>query len=86
MRDNVLGCGIYIREPEEYFEYLFSNKSQIEGELGEELEWKRLPSKKASRIIIEKDFNLDNEAEWTEAISWLLDITEKFYRVFSKYN
>jgi hypothetical protein len=84
-KQNLIGCEIYIPESKDYFKQLLSNRKAIEEELGEELIWMELPDKKASRILITKSFNFEEEANWKEAFEWLKNEAEKFYHTFSKY-
>ena len=84
-RDNTMGCEIYIWSSKEYFNYLLSKKEDIELELGEELTWMELPDRKASRIRLLNDFDLEDELKWEDAFQWLKDKAESFKATFSKY-
>ena len=84
-QENNIGCEIYIRHSKDYYNYLLSNKEIIEAELGESLEWMELPNRKASRIKVVNDFNLENESEWTDAFRWLKEKAESFQTTFSNY-
>lgn len=84
-REDFLGCEIYIGNSKELFNRLQGHKAVIEAELGEGLEWMELPGKKASRIKVSKEADVDDEAHWEEYFSWLLNRAEKFHKVFSKY-
>jgi hypothetical protein len=84
-RQNLIGCEVYIPESKEYFNHLLSNKDTIEQEIGEKLQWMDLPDKKASRIIITRSFDFEEEAKWQEAFQWLRENAERFQQTFSKY-
>ena len=45
---------LYINDDKELFKSLFAYKDEIEKNMEMELEWKELPERKASRILIEK--------------------------------
>ena len=45
---------LYINDDKELFKSLFAHKDEIEKNMEMELEWKELPERKASRILIEK--------------------------------
>jgi len=79
---NLLGCGLYIPRKKKLFEYLSKNRSVIEGELGEKLDWQALPSKKASRISLVRSGDIANRAEWEGFFRWFTDTTLKFQRAF----
>ena len=49
------------------------------------MDWRELPEKKASRIIIEKPVNLDDHDEWNTQFDWLIDKCIQFKEVFKKY-
>jgi hypothetical protein len=84
-KQNLIGCEIYIPESKDYYKHLFSNKEQIEKELGINLQWMELPEKKASRILVTKSFDFSEENQWQEAFKWLKEQAEKFQQTFSKY-
>ena len=50
---------LYINDDKELFKSLFAHKDEIEKNMEMELEWKELPERKASRILIEKTVDLD---------------------------
>lgn len=76
---------IYINEDKELFHSLHANKNSIEEELGLKLNWRELPERKASRIIISKKAELDNQDEWQGQFEWLVDVCLKMKKVFKKY-
>lgn len=84
-QNNQLGCEIYIPNSKETFEYLKTQKENIEKEIGSKLEWMDLPEKKASRIKIVGEGNIENEEKWTDYFKWMISKAENFHTVFSKY-
>jgi len=80
-------CELYINESQELYEYLKSNKSKIENEIGIPLLWISQENKKA-RIIrakYDKPFEFDNKDKWETYFLWLLETATKFYKTFPKY-
>jgi len=84
MRDDFVRCELYIPNSKETFFELTKHKENIEKELGEKLEWQELPNKKASRIKIEQDADVDNTAKWESYFEWLRQQAESFQKIFSK--
>lgn len=76
---------IYISDDKSIFHQFYQHKNDIENELGYKLDWKELPNKKASRIVLEKPFNLNNQAEWGSQFDWLVDTCLRFKNAFKKY-
>ena len=82
---NLITCEFYIPDKIELFKGLVEKKEQIEQELGEKLEWMELEGKKASRIKLIKEADVENTDKWEEYFGWLKKKAEDFYRVFNKY-
>lgn len=82
---NQLGCEIYIPNSKEMFEYLKLKKEEIEIEIGSKLEWMDLPDKKASRIKIVSEGNIEKVENWNNYFEWMKSKAELFHSVFSKY-
>jgi len=66
-------------------ESLFAHKDEIEKNMEMELEWKELPERKASRILIEKTVDLDDRATWPEQFDYIMDTCIKMKRAFKRY-
>lgn len=81
-KENQLTCEIYIPDNKELYCELENQKNTIESELGEKLDWQALESKKASRIKLYKNFDLNNNEDWQNAFSWLEEEALKFQKVF----
>ena len=76
---------LYINEDKELFKSLFAYKDEIEKNMEMELEWKELPERKASRILIEKTVDLDDRATWPEQFDYIMDTCIKMKRAFKRY-
>lgn len=80
---NEIACEIYIRDSKDLFYELKKQKDKIEKELDIKLEWMELEQKKASRIKI--SYNADiNTKNWNEYFEWLETTASKFQKVFLK--
>ena len=82
---NAVSVELYISDDKSIFHKLLQNKADIENEIGCELDWRELPDKKASRIIIEKPVNLDAQEEWNSQFDWIIDTCVRFKKAFKKY-
>lgn len=49
------------------------------------LDWRELPDKKASRILIEKSVDPADREQWNEQFEWIIDVSVKMKKVFKKY-
>lgn len=76
---------LYISDDKELFKKLLQHRETIEAEIGEKLDWRELPDKKASRIIIEKPVHIDNRDEWDSQFAWLTATAIKFKKAFKKH-
>ena len=76
---------LYINDDKELFKSLFAHKDEIEKNMEMELEWKELPERKASRILIEKTVDLDDRATWPEQFEYIMDTCIKMKRAFKRY-
>lgn len=79
-----VGCEIFMHDEnaKQFFDQLFTQKVNIESELGYELEWQRLEEKKGSRIAVYRDGLIENENERQELIEWLFQKANEFHKVF----
>lgn len=82
---NAIDIEIYINEDKQLFNSLYENKFAIEQGMGVTLDWRELPNKKASRIIIEKSVDLTEQSKWPEQFEWIMDITTKMKHEFKKF-
>lgn len=76
---------LYINDDKELFKSLFAHKDEIEKNMEMELEWKELPERKASRILIEKTVDLDDRATWPEQFDYIMDTCIKMKGAFKRY-
>ena len=84
-KDNMIVVEWYITDDKELFHKFYSHKKDIEMEMGMELDWRELPDKKASRILISNLANFENRDSWTEQFEWAMDVALKMKKAFKKY-
>ena len=83
-REKYVAAEVYIPKDQDLYEALKQNKTEIEKEFGEPLDWQDLDDSKASRIKVFKyNFNIENHDQWESNSDWLIDRVEKLYKVFS---
>ncbi|MDD6502078.1 MAG: DUF4268 domain-containing protein [Oscillospiraceae bacterium] len=76
----------YINDNKELFDHLFSQKDTIESELGFTMDWRRLDTKKASRILHMIDgLNFDDHSNYDELMNTVIDKVITMKTVFKKY-
>jgi hypothetical protein len=81
---NWIGCGIYINRNKDLYNFLKGRKGEIEGEIGEPMEW--VDAAIASRIKIRKVVSdIFKQAELEKYFAWLYEKTVIFQKVFGKY-
>lgn len=76
---------MYINEDKELFNSLLQHKDDIEATVGFSFDWRELPEKKASRIVVQKSATLGNQAKWSEQFDWLIEVMLKMKAAFKKY-
>ena len=72
-------------DDKELFRSLYERKAEIEADVGAELDWRELPEKKASRILIKRNANLTDEQDWPQQFDWVMDKLVKMKKAFKKY-
>lgn len=82
---NELDVELYISEDKELFHSLYQYKDAIESDAGLTFDWRELPERKASRIVIEKDVALSDKSQWNTQFDWLIDVMVKMKKAFKKY-
>lgn len=83
-RENLLGCEIYINKNKDLYKFLLENKTNIENEIGEQLEWIDAPV--ASRILIKKEvISIFDQHSLELYFGWMYEQTTLFQKVFSKH-
>lgn len=79
---DVVTVECYIRDNKDLFDQFYLQKEKIESVIEQELDWRRLPDKKASRILLEKKVDLKNKNDWERQFDWMREIGIKFYDAF----
>ena len=82
---SVVGVEINIGDDKELFKTLLGYKDAIETETGIKFDWKELPQRKASRIVIENPVVFADRGSWESQFDWLIDTMLKMKKAFRKY-
>lgn len=82
---NAVSVEFYISDDKSIYHKLLPHREEIEADIGFDLDWRELPDKKASRIIIEKPVNLDEYNEWNSQFDWIIDMCVRFKKAFKKF-
>lgn len=70
----------------EAFDFLYSNKAEIESVLGTEVSWQRSDDTKGSYVVIALDgVSIENESDWTQMAKFHAEWSKKFYDIFVPY-
>tara|TARA_B100000959_G_C14886933_1_gene585006 strand:+ start:161 stop:1096 length:936 start_codon:yes stop_codon:yes gene_type:complete len=80
----LMRCEFYIPDNKSLYYDLENKKEFIESKLNYELEWNPLENKKASRIVTEKNIDLNDSSNWENAFLWLMETSKEFKTVFSE--
>ncbi len=64
------------------FDQLLAEKAKIEAAFGDQLDWRRMDDKKASRIVYAKPFDGYNRDTWPEMVLWLSEHIRKLEKSF----
>lgn len=80
-----LAVELYINDNKELFKSLLQHKDDIEAATGLSFDWRELPERRASRIVVQKSAALGNQSEWSEQFKWLIDVMPKVKAEFKKY-
>ena len=80
-----VGVEFNVYSDKDLFRMLHGHKQEIEEEIGAELDWRELPEKKVSRILIKRDANLTDEQEWPQQFEWIMNKLVKMKKAFKKY-
>jgi hypothetical protein len=81
-RDEQIAVDLNIFDDKELFNDLLRQRGEIEQEVGSTLDWREMPDKKASRIILFKRCEPTNEADWPQQFAWLQETLERFDAAF----
>lgn len=82
---NELDVELYISDDTELYNSLYENKTDIELTSGLSFDWRELPDRKTSRIVVEKSVQLKNKSAWESQFEWLIDVMVKMKTTFSEY-
>lgn len=85
MKEGRIGLGLIMTAPEakSHFHLLLQESEQIEAEFGEPLEWRELPERKESQIMLhDKQADPNDRDDWPSQHAWLSENLEKFDSVF----
>ncbi len=82
--DGKIGVRVYIsnKVASSALPQLEAERSAIESEIGERLEWNPNPEASDKVIKLERIADLNDREKWPEYVSWMVDITDKFKKVF----
>lgn len=83
---NEIVIEFYISNDKELFKKFKSYKNEIEQIVGQKLDWRELPERKASRILLTKQFDLSDNSLLNDEIDWIKENSLKFKKAFTKYN
>lgn len=82
---NALGVEFRIDDNKELFKSLEEHKEEINKEVGLELDWNENPTKKASKVVVEKKFDTTRKEDWENQFDWMMDTLIKMKKAFKKY-
>ena len=83
-RDNKIGVELTINSDDAkmLFNELITQKGNIEEIIGSSLDWREMPDRKASRVLLYEAVDPYDESDWPDQFAWLKDTLEKFDRAF----
>ncbi len=83
--NKTISCDLYIPHDDnkKIFDKLFLQKDAVEAIVGLPLEWMRLDSKRATRVRVSREADIENEQDWIVYAEWLLAMTQTFKNAFS---
>lgn len=83
---STIGCRIYINNAiaDTMLPFLEGQKEQIEQDLGFAMQWNPRPDNRDKVIIVDHQFNMEDDQEFKLAVKWLREKTILVHKVFSK--
>ena len=81
---NLFAVEWYIEDDKDLYQKFFAEKDAIEKEMGLDLDWRELPGKKASRILVTNYADFNNKDKWAEQFDWAMDVALKMKKSFKK--
>lgn len=82
---NVVGVELNINDEKELFRSLLGHRDEIEKDTGIKFDWRELPDRKASRILVEKAVAFAERNRWNSQFDWIIDTMLKMKKSFRKY-
>ena len=82
---NELEIELYINGNKTLFKTLYEHKDEIENSAGMTFDWRELPEKKASRIIIARQNDFLDQSKWNEQFDWIMESLIKMKKTFKKF-
>lgn len=83
--DERIGVELYLAgaEAKKHFKRLEAEKMDIEKQIGQTLDWRELPEKESSRILLMRsNANIKDSTLWPEQHQWLAEKLERFNAAF----
>ena len=81
-----IACELYINDNKDLYYSLEQYKEEINEKISPNLQWMPLEGKKASRIKLVSNLDVDpNSESWDEAFEWMSNNVELFKNTFRKY-
>jgi hypothetical protein len=84
-QENRIGVEVYMSgsNAKHHFKRLHTDKESIERQMGSPLDWRELPEKEASRILLVRpDSDISDDKRWPEQHQWLAEQLEKLNASF----
>ncbi|MEV8041863.1 DUF4268 domain-containing protein [Arthrobacter sp. NPDC080082] len=75
----------WINHDKDLYQRLLSQRAAIEADLGFALEWDDKPDRKASKLVISRTGDFQDEAQSQELVEWLVTTGDRLAGVLSKY-
>jgi hypothetical protein len=83
--DKRVAVEIHIRNNNELFADLYEQRVGIETQLGVALDWRELPERKATRIVVEHSGDIADPEQQAELVQWMVTTADSFSRVFPPF-
>ena len=84
-KDNNIIVEWNITDDKDLYQRFYTHKADIESDMGMTLDWRELPDKKASRILVTQNAEFNNKDKWPEQFDWTMDVAVKMKNAFKKY-
>ena len=86
-KDDKIAVSLYIngKDAKQIFNEALQHKSEIERVIGAPLEWREMPDKRVSRVVLFKDADPYNTDDWQNQFAWLRDTLERFDDAFRTF-